>query len=91
MYIIYIVILAGILGAIARYLDKHLINLGISKNDYFYYMCLSMIPFSIIMIIIEYYTKQLKFSFDLVPILLLSIAMILRYKNNIRLLVVLHI
>ena len=82
MFIIYIVILAGILGAIARYLDKHLVNLGISKKDYFYYMCLSMIPFSFIMVIIEYYTNQLKFSFELVPLLLLFTAMILRYKKQ---------
>ncbi len=82
MVYIYVIILAGIFGAIGQYLDKHLVNLGISKHDYFYYMCLSMIPFSIIMTIIEYYTNQLKFTFNIIPILLLIIAMFLRYKKQ---------
>ena len=37
--LIYVVILAAFFGAIGQYLDKHLANLGISKKDYFYYMC----------------------------------------------------
>ena len=80
--LIYIVILAGIFGAIGQYLDKHLVNIGISRKDYFYYMCLSMIPFAIIMVIIEYYTKQLRFEFGIISILLLILAMILRYKKQ---------
>ncbi len=82
MVLIYVVILAGIFGAIGQYLDKHLVNIGISRNDYFYYMCLSMIPFSIIMIIIEYFTNQLKFELGWIPILLLLVAMFLRYKKQ---------
>lgn len=62
LLLLYIVILAGIFGAIGQYLDKHLVNKGITRNDYFYYMCLSMIPFSIIMVIIEYFTNQLNLS-----------------------------
>lgn len=34
MTLIYIVILAGICGAIGQYLDKHLVNLGITRDDY---------------------------------------------------------
>ena len=82
MVLIYIVILAGIFGAIGQYLDKHLVNIGISRKDYFYYMCLSMIPFAIIMVIIEYYTNQLRFEFGIIPILLLILAMFLRYKKQ---------
>ena len=82
MVLIYIVILAGIFEAIGQYLDKHLVNIGISRKDYFYYMCLSMIPFAIIMVIIEYYTKQLRFEFGIISILLLILAMILRYKKQ---------
>lgn len=82
MTLIYIVILAGICGAIGQYLDKHLVNLGITRDDYFYYMCLSMIPFSVIMVIIEYFTKQLQFSFHIIPVILLIIAMFLRYKKQ---------
>lgn len=82
MVLIYIVILAGTFGAIGQYLDKHLVNIGISRKDYFYYMCLSMIPFAIIMVIIEYYTNQLRFEFGIIPILLLILAMFLRYKKQ---------
>lgn len=82
MLLIYIVILAGICGAIGQYLDKHLVNKGISRNDYFYYMCLSMIPFSIIMVGIEYFTDQLKFELNIIPLILLIIAMALRYRKQ---------
>lgn len=82
MILIYVVVLAGIFGAIGQYLDKHLVNLGISRKDYFYYMCLTMIPFSIIMVIIEYFTNQLKFEFGIIPIILLFLAMFLRYKKQ---------
>ncbi len=82
MLFIYIVIFAGLFGAIGQYLDKHLVNIGISRKDYFYYMCLSMIPFSLIMVIIEFYTGQLKFEFRFIPIILLIVAMFLRYKKQ---------
>lgn len=82
MLLIYVVILAGIFGAIGQYLDKLLVNKGISRKDYFYYMCLSMIPFSITMVIIEYFTKQLKFELNIIPLILLIIAMFLRYKKQ---------
>lgn len=67
LLLLYIVILAGIFGAIGQYIDKHLVNKGITRKDYFYYMCLSMIPFSIIMVIIEYLTNQLKFELNIIP------------------------
>ena len=57
LLLVYIVILAATCGAIGQYLDKHLVNMGITRNDYFYYMCFSMIPFSIIMLIIEYFNS----------------------------------
>ena len=77
LLLLYIVILAGIFGAIGQYIDKHLVNKGITRKDYFYYMCLSMIPFSIIMVIIEYLTNQLKFELNIIPFILLIIAMFL--------------
>ena len=82
MILIYVVILAGIFGAIGQYLDKHLTNIGTSKKDYFYYMCLTMIPFSIMMAIVEFYTGQLRFEFGFIPIFLLIVAMFLRYKKQ---------
>ena len=82
LLLLYIVILAGIFGAIGQYIDKHLVNKGITRKDYFYYMCLSMIPFSIIMVIIEYLTNQLKFELNIIPFILLIIAVFLRYKKQ---------
>ena len=82
MLLIYIVILAGIFGAIGQYIDKHLVNKGITRQDYFYYMCLSMIPFSIIMVIMEYFTHSLKFELNLIPFILLIFAIFLRYKKQ---------
>lgn len=82
MFYAIIVIFAGILGAVGQYLDKHLVNIKISRNDYFYYMCVSMIPFSLIMVIIEYLTGTFKFEFGFIPIVLLLIAMYLRYKKQ---------
>ena len=82
LLLLYIVILAGIFGAIGQYIDKHLVNKGITRKDYFYYMCLSMIPFSIIMVIIEYLTNQLKFELNIIPFILIIIAMFLRYKKQ---------
>lgn len=80
--IIFLIIFAALFGAIGQYVDKHLVNMGISRKDYFYYICLSMIPFSILMIIIEIITKQFKFTLEIVPVLLLLIAMLLRYNKQ---------
>lgn len=77
-----IVILAALLSTIGTYIDKHLVNKGISRKDYFYYMCLSMIPFSLIMIFIEIATNNFKLKLSIIPIILLIIAMYLRYKKQ---------
>lgn len=80
--LIILIISAALFGAIGQYIDKHLVNMGISRKDYFYYMCLSMLPFSGIMIAIEVATNQFKFSFEIIPILLLVVAMFLRYNKQ---------
>lgn len=77
-----IIFIAAIFGAIGQYLDKHLVNMGISRKDYFYYMCVTMVPFSIIMVVIEYLTNQLRFTFSIIPILLLLLGMYIRYKKQ---------
>jgi len=82
LIVIYIVILAGIFGAIGQYLDKYLVNKGITRNDYFYYMCLTMIPFSLIMVIIEYFNNRLRFELNIIAFILLIVAMFLRYKKQ---------
>lgn len=80
--LILIIISAALFVAIGQYIDKHLVNMGISRKDYFYYMCLSMLPFAGIMIAIEVATNQFKFSFEIIPILLLVVAMFLRYNKQ---------
>lgn len=77
-----LIISAALFGAIGQYIDKHLVNMGISRKDYFYYTCLSMLPFAGIMIAIEVATNQFKFSFEIIPILLLFVAMFLRYNKQ---------
>lgn len=76
---LFLLLLTGLISTIATYIDKHLINKGISRKDYFYYTCLSIIPFSLLTIIINYFTTGLKFKINIVCILLLLLAMIIRY------------
>ena len=78
-----IILIASLMGTITNYLDKYLVNLGITKKDYFYYICFSTIPFSLIMILFEYLNHSLKFNLSIIPILLLILAMYFRYlKQN---------
>lgn len=77
-----IVILNAFISTIAQYIDKHLVNKGITRKDYFYYMCLSMIPFAAIMIVIETINGNAKFEFNIIPIALLIVAMFLRYNKQ---------
>ena len=79
---IYILVITSLMSSIGTYVDKNLVNMGISRRDYFYYMCFSMVPFSLIMIAIEVYTNQFKFSIGIIPLILLIIAMYLRYKKQ---------
>ncbi len=79
---ILVVFITALISSIAIYIDKHLVNKGISRKDYFYYMCISMVPFSIIMIIVETINNGIKFEFSIIPIILLIIAMFLRYKKQ---------
>ncbi len=81
--LIIIVIIAAIINSIAQVIDKKIVKKGIKRKDYFYLMCLSMIPFALIMTIIEYKTGNLKFEFNILLIVLLILAMIFRYiKQN---------
>ena len=79
---IFLILTSSIFTAIGSYLDKYLVNLGISRDDYFYYMSFSLVPFAFIMMGIEYYSHALKFSLNIIPIVLLLVAMILRYYKQ---------
>lgn len=82
MLVILLIISAALFAAIGQYVDKHLVNMGISRKDYFYYMCLSMLPFAGLMIVMEIATGQFRFSFEIIPVLLLLVAMFLRYTRQ---------
>lgn len=71
--------LTAVISSIASYVDKHLMNLGISRKDYFYYMCFSMVPFSVFMIVIECITGNFKLEMSIIPIIALIFAMATRY------------
>lgn len=78
-----LVILNAFISTIAQYIDKHLVGkCGITRKDYFYYMCLSMIPFAAIMAVIETISGNVKFEFNIIPIGLLIVAMFLRYNKQ---------
>lgn len=79
---IFLILTSSIFTAIGSYLDKYLVNLGISRDDYFYYMSFSLVPFALIMMGIEYFSHALKFSLNIIPIVLLLVAMILRYYKQ---------
>ena len=70
-----IVLLESVVSTISVYIDKCLINKVISRKDYFFYMCVSMIPFAAIMMFVE----PIKFQINIITIGLLCIFMILRY------------
>lgn len=70
-----IIFFTALITTIGAYIDKHIVTKGISRHDYFYYMCVSMIPFAVIMCFVE----PMKFEFNFVPLLLLGVAMVLRY------------
>lgn len=75
----YLIILSSILTTIGTYVDKKIIDNGISRKNYFYYMCLSMIPFSLISIYIEIKTNSFNFTINYIVILLLLLAAFFRY------------
>lgn len=66
-------------STMTSYLDKYLLLKGIKKHDYFYYMCLSVVPFALIVLLITYFTVGLHFKISLFTIVLLILSMIIRY------------
>lgn len=79
MYFSILILLSSILSTIGTYIDKKIIDNGISKRNYFYYMCLSMIPFALLSLILEYKTGIFNFTLNILIIILLLLAAFLRY------------
>lgn len=68
------VLLNGFLNGIDIYINKHLVSKGITKRDYSFYMCFSMVPFAALMLLFE----PFKFEWSYIPCLLLVAAGIIR-------------
>lgn len=77
--ILLLTVLTALISTITIYIDKHVMNLRISRKDYFYYMCLTIIPYSLIMVVIEVLSGNFKFSFSIITMLCLAMSMFLRY------------
>lgn len=75
--ILYIFI-AALFRTIDTFIDKILTQKGITRFDYFFYMCVSMLPFAAVMMFFE----PLMFEFKLIPLLLLGAAAFLRYYQQ---------
>lgn len=82
MNIVILIFVTAFLNSVVCYVDKSIMNKGVTKKEYFYYTCLTMLPFAISMIIFKATTGSLKFSIGIVPLLLLALAMFLRYKKQ---------
>ncbi|MEE0699524.1 MAG: hypothetical protein U0M66_02920 [Bacilli bacterium] len=82
MNIVILIFVTAFLNSVVCYVDKSIMNKGVTKKEYFYYTCLTMLPFAISMIIFKTITGSLKFSVGIVPLLLLALAMFLRYKKQ---------
>lgn len=79
MYFTILILLSSILSTIGTYIDKKIIDNGISKRNYFYYMCLSMIPFALLSLFLEYNAGIFNFTLNILVIILLLLAAFLRY------------
>lgn len=71
-------IAASVCSSISTYIDKFIVSFGISKKTYFFFMCLTILPFSFL----TFFLEPIKFQFHILPIFLLGIAMILRYYKQ---------
>ena len=63
----------------STYINKKIVERGISRENFFYYMCLTMVFFSLGSLGLEAQNNTLKFELSLPLVILLILAMILRY------------
>lgn len=74
-----LILVSALLLCIGTYVDKMIIDEGISKRDYFYYMCLTMVPFSLALLWAEVVNGIFHFRFSVSLAVLLIMAAVLRY------------
>ena len=76
------ILVSALLLSIGTYIDKMIIDEGISKKNYFYYMCLTMVPFSLALLYVEIVNGTFHFRLNTSLILLIVIAAVLRYYRQ---------
>lgn len=74
-----LILSAALTSSISSYVDKIIMNKGISRRDYFFYMCLTMLPFALLMMLFE----TNRFEISLVPLSLLAFSAFIRYHSQI--------
>lgn len=79
MSFVSLILLSAAFSTIGTYIDKKIIDKGISKKDYFYFMCVTMIPFALISLFLELKTHTFRFEINFPFIILLIIAGGIRY------------
>ena len=77
-----LIILAAIISTIGTYINKKIVERGISRENFFYYMCFTMVFFSLGSLGLEANNQTLKFELSMPLVLLLVLAMILRYLRQ---------
>lgn len=75
---ILLILLSASCQTIGAYINKTLTATGISQRDYFFYMCITILPFALIMMFFE----PQKFKFGLIPLLLLCLGAVVRYYSQ---------
>jgi len=69
------IIATALIRTVATFVNKILAQKGISRFDYFFYMCFSMLPFAVLMMLSE----SFKFQLHWIPVTLLVVSAVLRY------------
>lgn len=75
---IFLILFAALSSSIGSYVDKIIMAKGISRRDYFFYMCFTMLPFAIFMMLFE--NRYFELSF--IPVGLLIISAFIRYQSQ---------
>ena len=77
-----LIILAAVISTIGTYINKKIVETGVSRANFFYYMCFTMVFFSLGSLGLEAKSETLKFEFSWPLVLLLVLAMVLRYARQ---------
>ena len=77
-----LIILCAIISTIGTYINKKIVDKGISRENFFYYMCLTMVFFSCGSLALEVKSNNFHFEFSWILVVLLILAMLLRYARQ---------